>query len=443
MTFSPQHIHDFLVSHVSMRRFIVAFSGGLDSTVLLHAMNNLRETHEFDLHAVHVNHGLHEDARQWAMHCKTICDAWKIPIQIREVTVKVEKGSSPEAVAREARYTCFRELLEREVMMLTAQHQDDQLETFLLQALRGGGLAGLAAMPAMAPLGQGMLGRPLLNVTREELAVYAEMEGLNWLDDPSNLNLAFDRNYLRHRVLPVLRERWPSAGATISRAAKHCADGVELLEQLASSDLQQFAAAEGGNTLPVDIFQQLPRSRAVNLLRHWLRRLDLPLPSDTKAAHIFTDLLNAREERSPCISWPGAEIRRYRNRLYAGEPLSAAPEGAYSWSLNGPLVLPAGLGELHAVPTTGRGLSRDKVAGETQVRFRDGGESLQPTGGRPTRSLKKLFQEAGIAPWLRSRIPLVFIDDKLAAVADLWTVEEFAAGPDDPGLLINWSNKPF
>lgn len=443
MTFSPHSVLPTLRRLEPARRFLLAFSGGLDSTVLLHALCQLRAELNAELVAVHVNHRLQPAAGAWAEHCRRTCEAWNVPYMLREIDVRLAPGVSPEAAAREARYAAFESLLEAGDVLLTAQHQDDQLETFLLQLLRGAGLPGLAAMPAVMPFGAGRLARPLLDVPRVELAAYAVASGLQWIDDPSNRDTRFDRNWLRHELIPLLKSRWPAVGATVSRAARHCAAGAALLGELAREDLAALTVASG-ERLDATALAALPAERAANVLRHWLAARGLPMPPERKLAHVLSDVLHARADRQPCVRWPGGEVRRHRGVLYALRPLPPVPAGApLDWSIDTPLALGAGLGTLLAEPARGMGLSRTRLGtGPVTVRFRGGGERIRPVGHAHHKALKKLLQEAGIVPWMRSRIPLVYAGTELAAVGDLWIGAEFAAQPDEPSLTLFWRDHP-
>src|SRR5690606_38380138 len=240
VTFSPDFLlQEFPFPAAHPRRVWVAYSGGLDSTVLLHALAARRDALPAPLHAVHVNHNLHPDSARWARDCQAVCDALDVPMESFAVTVGNGRGVSVEAAARDARYDVFRDLLEDDELLLTAQHQDDQLETFLLQAFRGAGPHGLAAMPRQAPFGRGRLCRPLLDFSRAELEAWARARGLEWLDDPSNAEARFARNFLRLEILPALRQRWPQLAATVSRSARHCAEAAWLLDEMAALDLAE------------------------------------------------------------------------------------------------------------------------------------------------------------------------------------------------------------
>ena len=439
LKFSPDHLLQQLRRYPVPPCYQVAFSGGLDSQVLLHALCALREQPDIGVAAVHVHHGLQADADQWELHCQQVCDELNVEYTSLRVDGRPAKGESPEAAARSARYRALAEWLPAEHTLLTAQHQDDQAETLLLQLLRGSGVSGLAAMPVLMRLGAGEHLRPLLNVTRADILRYATRHDLYWIDDPSNQDTAFDRNYLRQQVLPMLRHRWPAVSSSLSRSAAHCAEADGLIGQLAESDLQAVMD-EQACTLSVPDLLTLPGDRQRNVLRAWLKRCTGSTPSTAVLVRIVNDVLHSRADAGPCVRWDRYEVRRYRNAAYCLQQ-SERRHGAdvLDWSLAEPLILPGTGGVLTATPVSGAGLRRtDASTGGVRVSWRKGGECCLPVGRGHHHSLKKLFQEQGIPPWERDRIPLIYIQDQLAMVPGLWVCEPFQAGPAEPGMLIAW-----
>jgi tRNA(Ile)-lysidine synthase len=308
-----------------------------------------------------------------------------------------------------------------------------------LQLLRGSGVNGLAAMPVVTAFGAGHHLRPLLAVTRESLHQYVDANSLSWIEDPSNTDTAFDRNYLRQQVLPVLRERWPAVTSSLSRSASHCADAAQLLEEQAVQDLHNLASRE--STLSLTGLLTLSSSRQNNVLRHWIKQLSGKAPSAAVLARIMHDVTCSRRDSEPCVRWDNFEVRRYREDLFLlPQPEPQDRSRVVDWALAEPLALPGSGGFLTAIPETGCGIRREAVSGGgVHVAWRQGGECCKPAGRGHHHSLKKLFQEQGIPPWERARIPLIYIQDRLAAVAGLWVCEPFQAGPAEPGLMINWS----
>jgi tRNA(Ile)-lysidine synthase len=438
MNFSSDYLLQQCRQYPEAPCYWVAYSGGLDSHTLLHALCSVRADLDAAIGAVHVNHGLQQDADHWESHCRQVCADLNIEYVSLRVNGKAMRGESPEAAARSARYTALADWLPAQHCLLTAQHQDDQAETLLLQLLRGSGVNGLAAMPVLTILGAGHHLRPLLAVTRESLHQYAAANRLSWIEDPSNKDTAFDRNYLRQQVLPVLRERWPAVTSSLSRSASHCADAAHLLEEQAVQDLHDLASREG--TLSLTGLVALSSTRQSNVLRHWIKQRSGKAPSAAVLARILHDVPGSRRDSEPCVRWGNFEVRRYREELFLLP--QSEPQDQYrvvDWVLAESLVLPGAGGVLKAIPETGCGIRTAAVSGGgVRVAWRQGGECCKPAGRGHHHSLKKLFQEQGIPPWERSRIPLIYIQDRLAAVAGLWVCEPFQAGPAEPGLMINW-----
>ena len=443
MVFSPEYLHRQLADLPTGACCWVAYSGGVDSHALLHALAELRPSFTCRVAAVHVNHGLHADADAWGRHCRAICGELDVDYVSLRADSRAAAGESREAAARAARYAVLEDWLPSRHYLLTAQHQDDQAETLLLQLLRGSGIRGLAAMPRLANFGAGRLLRPLLECRRDTLLAYAVANHLVWVDDPSNRDVSLDRNFLRHRVLPVLRGRWPALTATLSRSARHCAEAALVLEQLARQDAGTITDRPG-NTLPVPGLLRLPLERQRNVLRHWLSEQCGTSPSAAVLARIAGDILLGRPDAEACVRWGDCELRRYRDRLYLlwQGPARKTPSDPLVWRTEMPLELPNAGGTLSARRRTGGGVRASDFSGaDVRVTWRRGGERCCPAGRRHHHELKKLFQEYGIPPWERARIPLVYIGAELAAVADLWVCDPFSAGPGEPGYTIHWDRR--
>jgi tRNA(Ile)-lysidine synthase len=417
-------------------RFCVAFSGGLDSSVLLHAMAELARTAGVALRAVHVNHGLQPDAARWAAACRSQCEASATPLRVIDLELAAPAGASLEAAAREARYAALAGTLEPGEWLLTAHHCDDQLETVLIQLLRGAGVEGLAAMPPRAPFGVGWHARPLLAFERSSLAHYAEVHRLAWVEDPMNESLRFDRGWLRARILPAVRERWPGAAGTVARSSTHLAAAARMLREMADADAER--ALDDGR-LSLAALAALSRDRQLNLLRAWLRREGLRVPPAARLIEALREFHGARDDGAPLLRWDGGELRRYRGRLYAMAPLPARGNAGPSGAAGGSIDLGPGLGRFALVAGRRGGLPAGTA---WTIGFRCGGESLRPHAGRPRKRLKDLCQEAGIVPWMRDRLPLVLAGDRLAAVGDLWMDTDVALPPGQAGLQPVWSERP-
>lgn len=414
----------------------VALSGGLDSTVLLHALARIaREQPHLKLRAVHVDHQLQTDSARWRAHCEAAAAALGAPLT--SICVRIDAGEEGlEAAARRARYDALRALLAPGEALLTAHHADDQLETVLLALLRGAGVTGLSGVIADQPFGRGRLLRPLLGFTREALETWARAAGLVWVEDPSNENTALDRNFLRRRVAPLLRERWPAAARSATRSAAHLHEAGRLLAELAHADLARVAAEE---CIDVAQLAALDPPRRRNALRCWIRERGARAPSTRRLLAVERELLTARADRTPCVQWDDVELRRYRGRLYLDRRRRGAqPLGAVAWQTSSTLELPAGLGRLRLHADQAGGLSAAKLAPTLTVRFRRGGEQLRIAGEPHRRRLKKMLQAAGVPPWRRDRLPLIYSGDRLVAVGDLWVADEFAARDGEHAVRIAW-----
>lgn len=420
-----------------VKRYWVAYSGGLDSHVLLHALSHMRDRLSATINAVHVDHGLQEASHAWARHCAAVCASLAVPLTSLRVDARPAPGGSREAAARDTRYRALADLVVADDVVLTAHHQDDQAETLLLQLLRGGGPHGLAAMAECVRFSRGWHARPLLGFPHSELRRYAEQHGLRWIDDPSNTDARFDRNYLRHSLMPLLRARWPAVSRVLARDAAHQAEAARLLDALAAQDMER-CRGEGEDQLRITALMTLDEARQRNLLRYWIKRLGYPLPDSVRLAQIQHTVLRAAPDREPKVDWEGVELRRYRDVLYAVGPSSMTQPAEWSWDMTSALRLDPHAC-LIAVPARGAGIRRASCAERrVTVRYRQGGELCRPAPRAHLRPLKKLLQERGVPPWRRARLPLIYIDDQLAAVADLWVCAPFHAAGDEEGLRIEW-----
>ena len=441
--FSPSALHQQLerLAVPADAQICVACSGGLDSTVLLHAMARLRaEARNYRLRAVHIDHGLHADSSAWRAHCEHQARSLQVELISRAVSVERIDEIGLEAAARAARYEALSHIVRDGEYLLSAHHADDQLETLLLALMRGAGLPGLSAMPSIQPFANGKLARPLLAFTRADLEQWARAEQLTWLSDPANDNLALDRNLLRQKILPSLRQRWPAAAHTATRSTEHLQAANRALDQLAVLDA---GGALIGDSLDVERLRMLDPDRRRNLLRYWIRGRGARAPSTRKLFAIEHDMLEAGADRIPCMGWDGWEIRRHRELLYCERRLPQINlHQRLEWRATSPLTLPSGLGELRLVSSVGSGVSAARIGDALEVRFRAGGESIQPAGDAHHRKLKKLLQAAAILPWWRDRLPLVYAQDRLLAVGDLWIESEFMARDGEPAYTLLWEHRP-
>jgi tRNA(Ile)-lysidine synthase len=437
VTLNPHRLLATLKALPAAERCHLALSGGLDSCVLLHLLATLRESLPWRLQAIHVNHGLQVVADLWQAHCETLCEQYLIPLQVVQLSLAPTPGESLEAVAREARYLALAGHMGPGDLLLTAQHRDDQAETLLLQLMRGSGPAGIASMPAMSRFYSGWLARPLLDIPRSVIEAYARQHRLSWEEDPSNRDLRFDRNFIRHRVLPLLSERWPAATVTLSRAARFSGELLVLAKEEAEEDLTRARLGENGE-LSVTVLRRFNSIRLRNLLRHWIVETGAPLPNSRKLIRIEGEGVHGREDANPLIAWRGWEVRRYQDRLRLGRALPEFDSArTLDWENRTELSLPHGLGRLIAKPGPG-GIDPQRWShARIEVRFRRGGERCVPAGQAHHRALKKLFQEWAIPPWERGRWPIIYLDGELAAIPGLLVSRSFAATGEE-SIVIQW-----
>jgi tRNA(Ile)-lysidine synthase len=427
-------------------RLVAAFSGGVDSTAVLAALAADRPK-GLALRAVHVNHGLHPNAAKWSAHCRAV--AHRLGVQLDVLTAKVVRpsGVSLEAAARDARYAVLAQALETGEFLLTGHHEDDQLETVLLQLFRGAGMAGLAAMPDIAPFAGGWLVRPLLPRSRAELEDWVRSAGLSWIEDDTNADETLDRNYLRRRVVPLLRERWQGVGSAVSRSARHAAEGQRLLDMIARRDVERAASGAG---LFVPALRALQPDRRRNALRFWIARAGARAPDTSRLEELAGPAIDARPDSSPRVTWGDVEVRRHadvlsinvigdggprsmgrgRSTQRSGAQRAADPPGIdWPWRSVSVLELPDAGGTLELKPDPHGPIDLDAIPATVTVRHRQGGERLRPRRGGPRRTLKSLLQESRVPIGQRARLPLVFSGTTLLAVGALWVDESIQVTP--------------
>jgi len=421
---TPQFIQSQFTDYSSANQVIVGYSGGVDSHVLLHLLAAIPPLKP-KITAVYVHHGLQACADDWAVHCQQIAAGLGVKFQVQAVNAQAKQGESPEAAARHARYQAFKQLMNADDILVCAQHRQDQLETVLLQLFRGAGLKGLSGMPDAMRFANGRLLRPLLNISQEAINDYARLHNLHWIEDPSNKEVRFDRNYLRNEIIPLLEQRWPSLDKTVSRVAKHCAEAELMLSQSAQHYMYALYDAQ---TKSLSISALLNHNKPIQqaILREWLTLLGLRMPSLSVMHAIQETLLVDHEQANPVVYHDGYELRPYRQQLY--------------------LVLPQTLLELSQVlpwidkkksmklPANGELFLRESRQGiaksfwqqaSVEIRYRSGGEKMALPYRKGHHRLKKLYQESAIAPWLRDALPLIYINGQLAAIADHWISADF------------------
>jgi len=415
--------------YLSANRWLVAFSGGVDSQVLLDLLVRTSYPRP-SITAIHINHQLHPSASDWAQHCRQLCDGLGVDLQV--IDVDLQGVHNLEARARQARYQAFEGVISPGDVMFMGHHGDDQIETFFQRLLRGSGTKGLASMPSVRQIGSGQLCRPLLSTLRSEIECYAKEKGLAWVEDPSNQDDKFDRNFLRLNLSPLLEQRWPAYRNTILRSLGHIREDSELLDDLAAIDLTGLAVDEAGSSIAVDLLLKLSLARRKNVIRYWLVSLGYALPTDAQMLVIENDLIGASDDSDPLFHWSGSELRRYSGRLYVMPTLKSLESSEQlTLSVGSPLLI-QGCGELRVIAESGSAAQ----AMTWQVRFRKGGERCRPSGRGHSQSLKKLFQEYRLPPWLRDRTPLIYHNDELVAVAGIWVCHGYE--PAQYGYRFIW-----
>jgi len=423
-------------------RLVLGLSGGLDSVVLLEVLRRLARPLGFRLACVHVNHGISPNARRWAAFCARRCKRHAIPLALHAVDIGPYRAEGVEAAARRARYQVYARL-DADFVVL-AQHLDDQAETVLLQLLRGAGVKGGAAMPLLRQQEPGSgavrapaIVRPMLALSRKDIEAYARANKLTWIEDESNADIGRDRNFLRHRVLPLVGQAFPGYRATLARAAGHLAEAGRILDELAEADAKRIAR---GRELPVAELRRIGVARAKNLLRWLLQQRRQPAPEAERLHEALRQLFEAGDDARVCVALGACELRRYDGNAYLLPARAPAPAKLRrDWDGKRVWPLPELGGALHFARVHGAGLDCARVRERgLSVRLRQGGEKLRLQATRATRSLKNLLQEARMPPWERERLPLLYCADTLVAVPRLGVASAWQAASGEPGWLITW-----
>ena len=453
--------------------YVVAYSGGIDSHVLLHCCKKLN----LPVRAVHVHHGLQNIADEWVIHCQSICRALNIHLDTVYVDARSRKGQSPEEAARSVRYKALQNNLLDGDCLLTAQHLNDQAETLLLQLFRTASSAGLSAMPAQKRLGKNIHLRPLLSFSRQEIEQFAEENALNWIEDPTNLDVSYDRNFIRKEIVPLLKSRWPEITRQLSTVASLQSNNLQVLEDMAAVDLANLVKPPSYQSicsfysvvsvLSISRLKQLSLARRLNVLRYWILKTvnnqsvaispkTSPRISPTRnlLEEIDRTLINSAQGANPVITFSGFEIRKFHSDLYllkSGSPafgsLTADPCATtdkkhsdlaidVAWKPLSPVIISALMIQLKSIDSTGQGLNKSLLNESLTICFRKGGENFHPVGRLHSQRLKKLLQEANVPPWDRDSIPLVYFKDELIAVVGLWIGKQYAVSADEEGWLI-------
>lgn len=440
---SPSIDHDPLTERVAAlcapllparSTLLIGLSGGMDSVVLLHLLHRLAPRFDWNLSALHVHHGISPNADAWADFCAVLCARYAIPLHIEQVDITPLRGEHGiEAAARKLRHAAFaRQPCD---FVVLAHHADDQAETLLLQLLRGAGVKGTAGMPLLADAAPGAPAtvRPLLDIPRGELLDYAHRHELRWIEDESNADDSYPRNFLRHRVLPLLEQRFPAWRGTLARSSRHFAEAGELLDELAQQDAGGMA-----ETLEVARLRSLSPTRAKNLLRHFLHANGAPMPQSAQLDDMLRQLCGARQDAAVCVAFGGWQVRRYQGRAYVFPALGGFDRNlVLPWDGEDELCWPTLNARLTFTRIQGVGISLAKLRhAPLTLRLRRGGETLRPHPRAATRTLKHLLQEHGVPPWRRERLPLLYCGDELVCVAGVAVAAEYQAQPGEEGLNV-------
>ena len=424
-----------LESHKKIKSMTVALSGGLDSVVLLHLLHQLQKTHHYTLKASHVHHGLSKNADNWVKFSEKLCTKLSVPLDVHYIKLPQKKSLGIEGEARRLRYEKL--LQSKTDLVVLAHHEDDQAETFLLQLIRGAGIKGLSSMAHFDDSRR--LWRPLLNTSRTDIESYAKKHKLKWIEDESNLNIDFDRNFIRSKVLPILKNRFSHIIKVISRSSTHLAEAQHLLDDLAKIDLKSYLKSNNyKNKLQVKTLDKLSNSRAKNVLRYWLEINDQLMPSKDLLDELLRQVLTAKKDAELKIQLSkDFEIRRYKDEIYIAEKNQKGQKNyEIIWKGESEILLPNGV-QLNFKIVKGRGINFKFLDNQKlRIRNRQGGESFKPDSKRPTKKIKQLLQESDLPPWEREFLPLIFIGGELASVPNFGIDIKFQTKPNEVGLVV-------
>ena len=420
------------------RKFLLAFSGGVDSVVLLDLLVNVLKESDA-LRIIHINHNLNEHSNDWAQFSSEICEKYDLPLICESVEPK-RHGKGLEADARELRYQSFRDVIQDDEYLLTGHHQDDQMETLLYRIFRGTGIDGLRAIRREIKFGKGFLYRPMLNISREKIEEYAQLKNLKWIYDSSNDDSSYDRNFLRKDIIPSIKKRWPSVENKVSRLSVIAEQNQLLLNELATEDVGQL---KNYNHLDIETLSEKSYPRIINIFRFMIKKNNMSVPSMQVLNEGIKTLMHSKS-KSPSMTWNDNTIRRYKHRLYFLNSALNSPNdlsNEMSWDIKKTINLGKNLGSIQARFLNGEGISLNRCPSNLAIKYRKGGEEIKPSGHKITKSLKNLFQENNVLPWVRDKIPLIYVDQELISVGDLWFNQDFKASANEDGFLITWDKK--
>lgn len=411
--FSSAHLLESLKQLPTPRKYWVGFSGGADSTALLLALHECSDQLPAALHAVHFNHGLQNEADTWAEHCSDFCCDRGIPFHAETLSIKLSSGTSLEEEARNSRYLAVTRILGEEEMYLTAHHAEDQAETLFLNLMRGSGIEGLAGIPVLRNLGPGWVARPLLDNHRQELVDFLQERGIEWLEDPSNTDTSYDRNFLRKALFPQLEQRWPGLSKRLSRTARNARVSASAMATVIEN--QSGELLRDRLQMPVRGLLELDIEMQSLVLRQWLRRHEVPVLSEARLREFLQQLSEAKPDSQPEVQWQNWLIKRYRGDLWMHrrEPYAACIGKTWQQGMQVDLGTDSGSYQLLGDPC--------KIPDGWRVGAREAGDRIRTLESGPSRKLKQFFQTASIPPWLRLGIPVLYWDDEAVALGD-WVI---------------------
>jgi len=437
-----QTFQQIIESLTCKKKFLVAYSGGLDSQVLLSLLTEWAiHDSTIQVRVIHINHQLSPNANTWVSFCNDFALKHKIPFLTQEISIQQRSKEGVEAQARRLRYDAIKQHLLKEEVLLTAHHQNDQVETMLLHWLRGSGSAGLAGMATIQSLDHTQLIRPLLSFPKSALCDFAKQHHLTWINDESNECLYFKRNYVRKKIMPPLLAAQHSCLGNLTRTANHCAEAAKLLQVLADADL--ISIQHDQQHLNINDLLKFDKIRQRNILRRWLALSNISMPTTAQLKVLQEEVILAQKSADPVLHLGNMSIRRYQSGLYLVPALKRIPQTKeWTWDLSTVFNLPQRLGTLmtKAIEKPG-GISIQKLgSNNVTVRFRQGGERMHPSKRSRGTSLKHLFQEWQVPPWQRDRWPLIFLNEQLVAVVNIDVARNVAAEKNEKGFQIVWQS---
>ena len=434
----PEQLITFLEEFKTHDRYVLAISGGKDSIALAHLFFSIKEKINHSIEMVYVDHGLQEVSNEWGDFCREQASKFGFEFQQLTVNCRPVAGESIEAWARDARYNLLSTLADENTLVFTGHHQDDQAETLLLRLFRGTGVRGMACMQVARKLGKGLLIRPLLNISSKQIDQYVSINNLSWVHDKSNDDKSFDRNYLRQEIKPLIEKRWPEFQKSISRIIAYQQEAGELLDVLAVNDLQTVCD-DDKTSINIDKLKVYSKARIKNLLMCWIKGQHFLAPNHQHIEEIINHSIFASDDRLPLVNWADIEVRKYKNRLYLLKTKKLESiKDEIKISFHDSIIINEEQVKWQIVE--GKGIAKHfQDKSHFSLQFRRGGEKIKLANRGISKTIKQLFQENSVLPWKRESFPLIYIDNKLAAIPGICTDDYFAAKENEPGIVFHWT----